>query len=198
MSAIEGDDLRTGAGLALIAMGTMTILGFVAAASQYPGYSAITQTISALGAVSAPPASQLIFNGVMVLAGLLVLAAAVGVYLAEGVPHITGLLGITATVGLMGVGLFPSETGLPHTIAAAFSFGGVGVTALLVSTRVRGPFAVVSAILGVLELVAFVGFAVLQDGTPLGLGGLERVVAYLGLVWVIIFGTVLLVSETLH
>ena len=193
---MDESESRTLAGLAFIAAGTIVILGFVAAASQYPGYSAITQTISALGAEAAPQGSRALFNGVMVLGGVLVLAAAIGLYRADGDPVISGLVGLTATVGLMGVGLFPSETGLPHTIAAAVSFGGVGILALLVAAKTRGWFGLVSAVMGTLELFAFVAFATLRGGTPLGVGGLERVVAYLGLIWVVAFGVVMLERDS--
>jgi hypothetical membrane protein len=101
-------------------------------------------------------------------------------------------VGITGIVGLVTVGLFPMETGLPHTLGAATSFAGIGVTALLVAVRREGPFAVVSAVLGTLELLALIAFAVLQGATPLDLGGLERLVAYLGLIWVTAYGGVLL------
>lgn len=182
---------RTVAGGAFVGVASLLLLGFVAAAAQYPGYSATTQTISALGATGATATSQTIFNGTMVLAGLGTLVAT---YALQQLYRSRGLTTVLAATGIgnAGVGLFPAETGVPHFLAAMLAFGGIGVTALLVAREVRGPFSVLSASLGILELVALVLFVTLGGATPLGIGGLERWVAYLGILWAAAFGGVLL------
>jgi len=193
---MDAADYRTLAGSTLLAAGTVLLVGFVVAASQYPGYSATTQPISALGANAAPAGSQQIFTGVMVVAGGLMGLAAYGLFRSRAGQLVAAAAGVTGIVGLVAVGLFPMETGLPHTIGAAISFAGIGVTALLVAAGSVGPFAVVSAVMGTLELLAFVAFALLQGATPLDVGGLERIVAYLGLLWVTAYGGVLIGSDS--
>jgi hypothetical membrane protein len=190
-TSMDAGRARTLAGTALIVGGVLTVLGFVTAEVLYPGYSAADQTISALGAAGAPPASQAVFNATMVVAGLLVMFAAYALRVVYDRPLFPGIFAV-AGVGVVGVGVFPSQTGVPHFVAAFVAFGGLGLSALAAAATVRGPMRYVSIVLGVAELVAFVLFVSLGDGTPLGIGGLERWVAYLGLAWVLAFGGYLL------
>jgi len=183
---------RTLAGAAFLAGAVLTMLGFTTAEAFYPGYSTSTQTISALGAADAPAASQAVFNGVMVVVGALTLLAAYGLARADESRALAGVVAVTGVGGFAGVGLFPAQTGLPHLVAALFAFGGIGVAALLAAATWRGPFRYASAALGGLELLALVGFLALGGATPLGVGGLERWVAYLGAAWAAAFGGALL------
>lgn len=189
---MDTDRYRVIAGTALLTAATMTILGFTTAEAMYPGYSTTTQTISALGAEGAPPASQSLFNPMMVVAGLLTLVATYGLHQIYRSWPLTGVAVVTAVGGFIGVGLFPAQFGFPHLIAAIVAFGGMGVIALIVAVVVNGPFRYASAILGGVEFVAFVAFFVLGGSTALGVGGLERWVAYLGLAWAVSFGGYLL------
>ncbi|MFB6234923.1 MAG: DUF998 domain-containing protein [Halopenitus sp.] len=182
---------RTIAGGAFLAVATLLLLGFVTAAAQYPGYSATTQTISALGAAEATGRSRAIFNGTMILAGLGTLVATYGLHQRFRNRGFTVALAATG-IGNAGVGVFPAETGVPHVLAAMLAFGGIGCTALLVAREVGGPFGALSASVGVLELVVLVLFITVGGSTPLGLGGLERWVAYLGILWAAAFGGYLL------
>ncbi|MXR19277.1 DUF998 domain-containing protein [Halobacterium bonnevillei] len=184
---MDSERTRTLAGVALIAGGACTVLGFVTAEVLYPGYSAADQTISALGAEDAPGASQAVFNAAMILGGVLLVGVAAALHRLFDSRAFTGVTAVTG-VGVAGVGVFPAHTGAPHFVAAFVAFGGIGVTALVAGSVLRAPFRYVSVALGGLELVAFVLFVALGDGTPLGIGGLERWVAYLGLLWVTAFG----------
>lgn len=195
MTEQSPDRARTVAGAAFLAGGVLTMLGFTTAEALYPGYSTSTQTISALGAAGAPAASQAVFNGAMVAAGGLTLVAAYGLARASERRALVGVVAGTGVGGFAGVGLFPAQTGLPHLVAALIAFGGIGVAALLVAATWRGPFRYASAALGTLELLALVGFLVLEGSTPLGIGGLERWVAYLGAAWAAGFGGALLAAE---
>lgn len=185
------DTGRNVAGATLVGGATLMALGFTTAEAFYPGYSTSAQTISALGAAGAPAASQAVFNAVMVVSGLILLVGTYGLHRAYGRRQLTGLLASTS-IGVAGVGLFPSQTGALHFIAAALAFGGAGLSALKVATVVRGRFSAVSAVLGVVELVAFVLFIALGGSNPLDVGGLERWVAYLALLWATAFGGYLL------
>lgn len=187
------DDARTKvlAGSGFVVAATVTVLGFVTAEALYPGYSAADQTISALGSEDAPAVSQTVFNAAMILAGVLLVAAAgglQGVYERPGFPAVAGLTGL----GVTAVGVFPAQTGAPHFVAAFVAFGGTGLTALMAARVIRAPFRYLSAVIGGIELAAFGLFVAVGGGTPLGVGGLERWVAYLGLLWVTAFGGFLL------
>jgi hypothetical membrane protein len=179
------------AGAALVTGGACAVLGFVTAEALYPGYSAADQTISSLGAEDAPTDSQTVFNAAMMMAGVLLVGAAAGLQQVYEHRIFTAIAGITG-LGVVAVGVFPEHTGLPHVVAAFLAFGGTGLTALAAASVLHEPFRYVSAVFGTLELLAFVSFVMLGDGTPLGIGGLERWVAYLGLLWVTAFGGFLL------
>ena len=170
---MESGRARALGGSLLVGGGALTVLGFVTAEVLYPGYSAADQTISALGAAGAPPDSQAVFNATMVVAGLMTLFAAYVLRAVYSRPLFPGIFAV-AGIGVAGVGVFPSQTGAVHFVAAALAFGGLGVTALAAAATVRGPMRYVSVVLGVAELVAFVAFVSLGGGTPLGIGGLER------------------------
>lgn len=185
---------RALAGAAFLAGSVFTTLGFTTAEALYPGYSTSTQTISALGAAGAPAAAQTVFNGVMVTAGVLTLVAAFGLARADESRGLAVVVAVTGIGGFAGVGLFPAQTGLPHLVAALLAFGGIGVAALLVAATWQGPFRYASGVLGILELLALGGFLVLGGATALGIGGLERWVAYLGAVWAAGFGGALLAA----
>jgi hypothetical membrane protein len=186
---------RVIAGTALVTGGAVTVLGFVTAEALYPGYSAADQTISSLGSKDAPPGPQTVFNAAMILAGVLLVGAAGGLQRIYEHRLFTAIAGVTG-LGVVAVGVFPEHTGVPHVIAAFLAFGGTGLTALAAASVLDEPFRYVSAVFGGLELLAFAAFVALGDGTALGIGGLERWVAYLGLLWVTAFGGFLLSTPT--
>ena len=195
---MESDQYRIVAGVSLVATGLFTILGITTAEALYPGYHTGTQTISALGATGSTPEATLVFNGTMVVAGILVVVATVGLHRAYGRRPLTGVMGATGIGGFVGVGLFPAQMGAPHLVAALIAFAGAGIAALVVAYIHDGPFRYVSAVLGVLELVALVLFMTLSETNPRGVSGLERWVAYLGVAWVIAFGGLVLARESLR
>lgn len=176
------------AGVTLVGAGTVLLLGFVTAETLYPGYSSADQTISALGSADATRASRSVFNLAMVLAGVLTLGSAYGLHHVYRHRPLTALVGVTAMGGLVGVGVFPSQTGLPHFVAAMIAFTGVGLIALVTASIDRGPIRYLSLLFGVLELGSLALFLTVGGATPIGIGGLERWVAYLGIIWVIAFG----------
>jgi len=188
MDAARG---RTVAGASLVAGGAITVLGFVAAAALVPGYSATGQTISTLGSTAGTPASRAVFAATTVLTGGLAVLAGYGIDQADVDRPLAALVAATG-IGLVGVGVFPARTGPPHLLAALVAFAGLGVSALAAGRAIAGPFGGVSVALGVAELAALGAFLALGAATPLGIGGLERWVAYLGTVWAVAFGGFLL------
>lgn len=185
---MDGPRYRALGGASFVASGALLVLGMIVAEALYPGYSVSTQTISALGAAEAPSASRTVFNGAMVAGGLLALVGAGALHRVYRRRALTGVVAVTAGVGLVGVGLFPTQTGPPHVVAALVAFGGIGASALVAGATVAGPFRAVSAVLGGLELLALGAFMAFARSNPLGVGGLERVVAALGIVWLLAFG----------
>lgn len=192
---MEKDKYRVVGGVSFVGVGAVVILGFITSEALFPGYSTADNTISALGAARGTPASRAVFNPAMVIAGLLIVLGAYSLYQVYGNRLLTGVVTVTGVGGFVGVGVFPSQAGLPHFIAAMIAFIGVGLMALAVAATVRGPFRYISATFGFLELVALVLFMVLGGSNPLGIGGLERWVAYLGLLWMIAFGGFLLPDD---
>jgi hypothetical membrane protein len=178
----------------MIGTGCVATFGIIVAEALYPGYDPTTQTISALGAAgpggAAEPAAT-VFNASMVLSGLLVLAAVQGLWDADTPRWLLGLLAITG-LGIAGVGLFPAHLGAIHTLAAFVTFAGGGCTAIAVGWLVDAPFRYVSALLGVIALLALVVFAVRGGANPLGIGGIERLITYPVQLWGVAVGAYLL------
>lgn len=188
---------RIGAGLSLALAGIVATIGITIAGALYPGYSIHGQTISALGATGASgelvqPAAT-VFTLSMALSGGLVLLAAV---LARSLLDrwLVGGLAVTG-LGILGVAAFPAHVGPPHAIAALAAFLGGGITALLAARTTSGPIAWLSATLGTLALVALAAFLSLGGDTPLGIGGLERLVSLPIQGWTVVFGGWLLGSS---
>ena len=94
-------------------------------------------------------------------------------------------------LGILGVGIFPSNYGNVHGIFAMLIFFAGGLAAI-VSARVETlPFSAISAVLGIITLATMILYMILGDRSPmagLGLGGVERWIAYPILVWVMSFG----------
>jgi hypothetical membrane protein len=171
-------------------------MGIITAEVLYPeGYSTANNAISDLGATEPPDSiieqpSATIFNSVMTVAGVLILAAA---FLLErgsrrlGAAITLGLFGL----GVLGVGLFPGDKGTIHALFALLAFVAGGAAAIVAWTVVTSPFRYFSALLGAVALVSLLLYFILGDSNPmapLGDGGIERWVAYPILLWVTGFG----------
>lgn len=186
---------RSIAGLSLVGVGIVSILGIITAEAFYTGYDPTTQTISALGAASgsggAVQPSATIFNGAMIVSGLLTMVAAAGIHRVYENRLLTAIVALSG-LGVAGVGLFPAQYSAPHAVAAFTAFGAGGLSTVVVATVVRGPFRYVSAALGVVALVAMAGFVSLGGSTVLGIGGLERWITYPTQIWATAFGGYLL------
>ncbi|MFW6458662.1 MAG: DUF998 domain-containing protein [Halodesulfurarchaeum sp.] len=154
---------RTVAGASLVAGAALTILGFVTAKGLFPGYSTAEQTISTLGSGRGTPGSRLVFNASMVLAGLLVLVATYSLNQAYRRRLLTAIFGLLG-VGIVGVGVFQTDSAASHLLGAFLAFGGLGAAALVVAAWIRGVYGAVSVLLGGLELPAFGLFLAVGGG----------------------------------
>ena len=192
---ILGADPLRRAGV-LVFVGAAQFFVFLSIAeSLYPNYNVSTQTLSDLGATCISGSctihepSSAIFNSTVFVLGALVFVGSFYIYVMRF--RLQGGLMALSAWGVMGVALFPETAGSIHTLLSlvAFLFGGI---AAVTSYRMqRRPLSYFSVVLGLFSLAALVLYA---SGVYLGLGqgGMERMVVYPVLVWILAFGTYLL------
>lgn len=187
------------AGMLLLGGAAQFVVGLFLSEALYPGYGVGTNPVSDLGAtchadlpcVVLEPAST-IFTIIMLVLGAVVLLGAA--LLARAIrDRLLSAFLAAAGLGILGAGIF-DETWGAHGIFALFAFAG-GSTAALVSVRSEpGPVRYAYAALGG---VAWVGFGWQLLGTfvgaqwfgSLGDGGVERIIVYPVLVWLLVLGT---------
>jgi hypothetical membrane protein len=90
-------------------------------------------------------------------------------------------------IGVLGVGVFPGNYGNVHAIFALLTFSAGGVAAIASYAIETGPFRYFSVLLGVVALATLLLQLMLGDSNPmaaLGIGGVERWVAYPILLWI--------------
>jgi hypothetical membrane protein len=184
------------AGAMLLLAGLTCLLGIMTAEALYPeGYSASQNAISDLGATQPPDSvieqpSATIFDWSMIAAGTLVIGAAVCLQRGFRRWAVTILAGLTG-LGILGVGVFPGNYGNVHAVFAFMAFIAGALAALVSVTVQRPPFSVFSALLGVVSLATLILAVAMGDSSPmagLGMGGVERWIAYPIAAWVIAFG----------
>jgi hypothetical membrane protein len=143
--------------------------------------------------------SATVFDATMVVSGVMIVAAALSFHLASGRSAVTiptALLGL----GVLGVGIFPGNTGL-HPIFALLAFVSGGVAAILSYKASESPLRYNVVALGTIALLMLVlgillapqpdGMGLLGNAGPiaaLGSGGMERWVAYPVVLWLTAFG----------
>ncbi|AET33042.1 DUF998 domain-containing protein [Pyrobaculum ferrireducens] len=171
-------------GRLLLVIGSLQfIISMLAAEQIYSGYSPLHNYISDLGALKAPTAP--LFNTSVFLLGLLGLAAAA--LLRREIGRAAAALLALASIGAMGVGIFPEDYGTPHGVSAlvAFLFGALAVISMALKTR--GLLKPLGVALGALSLAALALF-IPRVQTPLGVGGVERLIAYPVLIYFVAYG----------
>jgi len=166
-------------------------MGIITAEIYYPsGYSTRNSDISDLGATRPPNSiiyqpSASIFNAILIIGGLLLLAASFflfrdlnrwGIVL---FPTLTG-------IGVLGVGIFPGNMSPFHGLLALVAFVSGGLSAIISSKVVTAPFSYVMIFLGLMTLIFLVFNPVFIP--VLGEGGAERFVAYPVILWAMGFG----------
>jgi hypothetical membrane protein len=144
------------------------------------------------GACYIPP-SALLFDSSIALMGILILVGAYFLHRAFRWTPATVLIAL-AGIGALGVGLFPETTGIWHGIFSLIVFLFAGLSAIVTFRFQKKPMAYFSVILGVVALVALILF-VGDIYLGLGPGGMERMIVYPVLLWVIGFGGHLMALE---
>jgi hypothetical membrane protein len=186
----------TKAGLALFIGAVQFGIGLILAEIYYPyppGYNVSTNYVSDLGATCTTggsctiyqPTSD-IFNGSIILLGLLIIVSAYFIQKSFAWKPATGLIAL-AGIGALGVGLFPETTGIWHSIFSLIVFLFAGLSAIITFWLQKPPLSYISIILGAVTLAAlflYVGNIYLG----LGAGGMERMVVYPVLLWALGFG----------
>ena len=185
------------AGTLLLVGGVQFVIALIIAEAIYPNYSTSANYISDLGVWSKP--SAVIFNPSIILLGAATLASSYFIKKQFNLGKIAYMFAL-AGAGTTGVGIFPEDTflvdGIPviHAIAAILAFVIGGIAAVAAYKYTKSPFKIVSVILGVATLIAAVLFFSTRGFGYLGLGvgGMERMMAYPTLLWIIGLGGYLL------
>ena len=161
------------------------------------GYSVSVNYISDLGASCSGsgacyfPPSALLFDASLVLFGLFTLVAAYYIQRAYSNIIFTALLSLFG-FGVLGVGIFPENTGDLHSNLAAVAFLVIGPAAIAASRSLKRPMSTLSLIMGALITGLIILFGpywsipgLANPFLSLGGGGLERPATYPGVFWAI-------------
>lgn len=189
------------AGALLFIAGVVILLGIITAETLYPNYNTAQNMISDLGATEPPNSiiiqpSATIFNVSMMICGLCIILAAYCIHRTLYVAAVTLPLALFG-IGALGVGIFPGNYGAVHGISALITFIFGGVAAIMSYKVVTPPFRYFSVILGSIALLDLLLYYILGQASPfaiLGIGGVERWIAYPIALWVTGFGGYLMGS----
>ena len=94
---------------------------------------------------------------------------------------------MVASIGAIGVGIFPETTGSVHIIFEFIAFAFSGLSAIATYRIVSSPMSYFSLKLGIVTLITLL---LLTMGLTFGLGngGIERVIMYPSIIWIIGIG----------
>jgi hypothetical membrane protein len=187
------DLLRKAAGTLLLVGAAQFIVGMIVAEARYNGYSVSDNYISDLGVGP----SALTFNSSVFLFGLLIAAAAYLIWRGVGVgtaPKIVAILYFIAGIGVIGVGVFTENSGAIHGIVSLIAFLFGGLSAIAAYKLEKTPLNYISIIAGLIAIIALVLFMA-KNYLGLGVGGMERMIAYPTILWAAGFGGYLIGSE---
>ncbi len=182
------------------------VIGLVAAEALYPGYRIYENYISDLGVGP----SSMIFNSSVFLFGFL---SIIGTYFLPRTISFSGpaVLLTIMSVGAMGVGIFTSAFTTVHAVVSLMTFMFGALSAIASSKVSKIPLSAISVILGMLTLGALGLFAaglvttgswnssippVSEFFLGIGPGGIERMIIYPAVIWLILFSGHLMASST--
>lgn len=203
-----GTRLRRGvvtAGVLLCIAGIGMLMGFITGEALYPRtFTTSENTISDLAGTIPPNSVMLqpsrgIFIVTVLVAGAMILAAAVLLARAGSRRGLAIALGVFG-VGVLGVGVFPGNVAGWHPLFAMIAFVAGGVSAIMSRKLLEGPMRMIAVALGTIALIAIVlgsdAFVDRGVGAALGVGGIERWIAYPVILWMVAFGGYLLGERT--
>ena len=199
----RSDRRTTIAGALLGFTGIGIVMSILTNEAVYPAarhYSTFANTISDLGG-TVPPNSymvqpnRLIFITTMALAGAMVLAATALLWRNLRPRRIVVGLGIFGAA-LVGIAVFPGNVAIWHPLFALTCFVAGGVTAIMSRRIFTGPARFFAVGLGTIALAATAAgldpFANWWPQATIGIGGVERWIAYPVLLWMVLLGAALM------
>lgn len=178
-------DNRKMTGGLLFVGGVQFLLVVTIAEALYPGYSISENWISDLGVGT----TAILFNSSVFLLGSFMVVGAY--YFRRTCGSRFFILLIITGVGAMGVGLFPENFGIVHGISSLVTFVSGGLSAIMAHRLQKPPLSYFSALLGAMSLLAY-AFSISGTYLGLGRGGMERMIAYPILLWIVGFGSYLI------
>jgi len=210
--AREGGDVskpvhrRVIAGTLLAATGIGMVMSIITNEALFPAerhYDTFTNSISDLSGTLPPNSytvepNRTIFIVTMAACGIMVLASACLLWSALQRRRVVVGLAVFG-VGLVGIAVFPGDAGAAHQMFSMVCFVGGSITALLSRKVLTRPASVFAAALGIVALAATVlGQQALESWGPqaaIGVGGIERWIAYPVLLWLVMFGSTLMADR---
>lgn len=188
---------RLAAGALLFVGAAQFVIGMHLAEALYPGYNVSRDYISDLGAacnafcVVQQPSAH-IFNTSVFILGIFIIIGSYFIRREFHTPVVSLFFGL-AGIGVVGVGLFTEAAGMIHGILSLIAFVFGGLSAIASYKLVKAPFSYFSVIMGITSLVAIVLLLLglhlgLGPEVYLGKGGMERMIAYPVLLWLVGFG----------
>jgi hypothetical membrane protein len=191
------------AGALLALTGIGMLMAIITNEALYPAerhYNTFANTISDLGG-TIPPNSYMIqpnraiFIAMMAVSGTLVLVSTYLLWPSIVRRRISiGLLVFGAS--LAGLAVFPGNVPTWHPWIALACFMAGSITAIMSRKMLHPPVTYFAVALGVIALLAtFAGLEAFEGTGPqgwIGLGGVERWIAYPVLMWLVVFGTALM------
>ncbi len=194
------------AGALLTLTGIGILMAIITNEALYPAarhYNTFANTISDLGG-TIPPNSYMvqpnraIFIAMMAVSGTLVLVSTYISWSSIARRRISiGLL--VFGVSLAGLAVFPGNVPTWHPWIALACFMAGSITAIMSRKVLHPPVTYFAVALGVIALVAtFAGLESFEGMGPqewIGLGGVERWIAYPVLMWLVMFGTALMIRD---
>ena len=181
------------AGIFLFALAAQFMVVIMFGAAMAPDYNFNEAAISDLGVISE---TALMFNASLIVVGLFNLIGGYYFYRSHGKRWLLGIFAL-AGIGAMGAGIFPLEPEGIHGLFALLAFLFFNVQAIGSATRVSGVMKVLSILAGLVGLAFLVVMALGDGGNealfgPIGHGGVERMIVYPPMLWLLAFGGYLL------
>jgi hypothetical membrane protein len=195
------------AGALLSITGIGVFLAIITNEALYPAarhYSTFANTISDLGGTEPPNSymvqpNRLMFIITMAVAGVLVLTATYLLWRVIERRRFLVALSIFG-IGIVGIAVFPGNVATIHPLFSLLCFLGGSIAAIM-SRKILGvPLRYFAVALGSIALLATVfGLESLEDWGPqaaIGLGGVERWIAYPVLLWLVLLGAAFMTRGT--
>ncbi|OGS40231.1 MAG: hypothetical protein A3K77_01260 [Euryarchaeota archaeon RBG_13_31_8] len=170
------------AGVFFFIAATQFVFGLIVAEALYPGYSISQNYISDLGIGP----SSIVFNTSIFILGLL---SIIGIYFLQRAFHfkMVTILFTIAALSAMGVGIFTENSEPMHIFASFLVFIFSGLSAIFSYKLMKYPFNIIVILLGLMSLSAMI-LLIGNIYVGLGVGGMERIIVYPILIWMIGFG----------